>query len=79
MEERTKERNEIITIQDLMEMIGGVSITTASRRMREAKAISNRLHLKGKIHIRDWEDYLNRFNKKEDCVPTPISPQSSNR
>ena len=49
MEERTKERNEIITIQDLMEMLGGVSITTASRRMREAKAISNRQI--GRAHV----------------------------
>lgn len=79
MEERTKERNEIITIQDLQEMLGNVSTSTAARRMREVKAVKDRLHLKGKIHRLDWEDYLNRFNKKDDASMIGVTASSSTR
>ena len=36
--------------------------------MREVKKVSNRLNIKGMIHKLDWDDYLNRFNKKEDSA-----------
>ena len=63
----TEERKEIITIQDMMEMLG-CCYTTASRRIREVKAFSNVLNLSGKIHRKDWEAYLNRFNKKDTAL-----------
>lgn len=62
------ERKEIITLKDLGEILGGVSYTTAGRKMREVKKVSNRLNIKGMIHKLDWDDYLNRFNKKEDSA-----------
>lgn len=55
----SSERAEIITIADLMEILGGVSYSTASRVMRQVRAKSDRLKMKGKIHKSDWLDYLN--------------------
>ena len=63
----TEERKEIITIQDMMEMLS-CSYSTASRTIRQVKAFSNLLEISGKIHRKDWEAYLNRFNKKDTAL-----------
>lgn len=61
----TEERKEIITAKDMMEMIGCCYVT-ACQKIREVKAVSNLLDLRGKIHRKDWERYLNRFNNSEE-------------
>lgn len=61
---QTNERNEMITIADLMEILGGVSKSTAMRVMREIKKVSNVLDRKGMIHKSDWNTFLEvRKNK----------------
>ena len=58
---------EVITIKDLQISLG-VSYGTAAKKMREARAVSDRLHISGIIHKLDWQDYLEFFKKKEDSV-----------
>ena len=36
------------------------------KRLGEVKAVSNVLDISGKIHRKDWEKYLNRFNNSEE-------------
>ncbi|MBQ8443740.1 MAG: hypothetical protein IJX25_00085 [Clostridia bacterium] len=59
----SEERKEIITPQDMMQILGGCSYGQACKKIREVKSVSNRLNIKGQIHILDWQDYLNRFSK----------------
>ena len=49
---------EVYTISDLQNILGNASYGTASRKMREVKTVSNRLDIRGLIHKKDWEDYL---------------------
>ena len=64
-ENMIEERKEIITVRDMMEMLD-CSYDTACKRLREVKAVSNLLDLRGKVHRKDWERYLNRFNNSEE-------------
>ena len=57
-------RKEIISIKDMQEMLG-LSYATASKKIREVKAFSDVLGISGIIHEKDWQAYLDRFNKKE--------------
>ena len=50
---------EVYTVADIQKMLGDASYSIACRKMREVKTISNRLDIRGLIHKRDWEDYLN--------------------
>lgn len=56
---------EVYSVKDLQQILGGVSYSTATRKMREVKAFSDRLEIRGHIHRLDWDDFLNRFAKKE--------------
>ena len=67
MKGRTDERNELISIQDMMHILGGCSYSFASRRIREVKHVSDRLNISGHIHKLDWEDYL-AYRKKKDLA-----------
>ena len=61
----SNERKEIINPQDMMAILGQCSYSQACKKIREVKSISDRLGIRGCIHRLDWEDYLNRFNKKD--------------
>ncbi len=69
MRGQTDERNELISIEDMMCILGGCSYSFAARRIREVKHISDRLQISGHIHRLDWEDYL-EFCKKKDNAQT---------
>lgn len=51
--------------------------------IKAIKKVSDTLGMAGRVTTADFELWfnqpLNKLNKKEDCVPTPISPQSSTR
>lgn len=53
--------NEVIKVKDMQEILGGASYDTACKKIREVKAVSDRLGIRGVIHRKDWEDYLNRL------------------
>ncbi len=50
--------------------------------IRAIKLVSDTLGMAGRVSTADFELWfnqpLNKLNKKEDCLPTPISQQSSN-
>lgn len=48
---------EVYSIKDMEQMLG-VKYDTASRIVREARAVSDRLHISGRIHKLDWEEFL---------------------
>lgn len=60
---------EVYTIKDMQQILGGVSYPRAAKKIREVKYISDRLKIRGLLHKLDWEDYLNRFNKKDSAGP----------
>lgn len=49
---------EVYTVADMQKILGNSSYSIACRKMREVKSISNRLDIRGLIHKKDWEDYL---------------------
>ena len=49
---------EVYKVSDIQVMLGNVSYSVACRKMREVKAVSDRLNIRGIIHKKDWEDYL---------------------
>lgn len=61
---------EIINVYDMIKILGGCSYSQACRKIREVKNFSNRLNIKGNIHVLDWQDYLNRFAIKKDSAET---------
>ena len=61
---------EIINVEDMQVILGGCSYSQACRKMREVKHFSNRLNIKGHVHVLDWQDYLNRFAIKKDSAET---------
>ncbi len=48
---------EVYTIKDVEEMLD-VKYDTASKIIREVRAVSDRLQVRGRIHRLDWEDFL---------------------
>lgn len=69
---------EVITIKDLQKSLG-VCYGIAAKKMREARAISDRLHISGILHKLDWQDYLDFCKKKEDSARLPNKSLSSNK
>ena len=57
--------SEVINVEEMMKILGGLSYDTACRKIREVKSYSDRLNIRGVIHRLDWQDYLNRFQKKD--------------
>lgn len=53
---------EVFTVKDIEEIFQ-VKRTTAYKIMKEIKAVSDRLELAGRVHKKDYEDYLNRKSK----------------
>lgn len=63
-------RKEVIGAYDMMKILGGCSYSQACKKIREVKHFSNRLNIRGFIHVLDWQDYLNRFAIKKDSAET---------
>lgn len=55
---------EVYTVSDMQNILGNASYSIACRKMREVKTVSNRLDIRGLIHKKDWEDYLEFRAKK---------------
>ena len=49
---------EVYTVSDMQQILGNSSYSTACKKIREVKSISNRLDIRGLIHKLDWQDYL---------------------
>lgn len=48
---------EVLTIADIQELFG-VSYCTAARIMREIKATSDRINIKGIVHVQDYCEHF---------------------
>ena len=59
------EKKEVLTKQDIM-ILCEVEQTTAYKIMRAVRSVSDRLGIKGIIHKKDYLDYINRFDKKNE-------------
>lgn len=59
------ETKEVFTTQDIM-VICGVKDVTAYKIMKAIRSVSDRLGIKGIIHKKDYLDYINRFDKKNE-------------
>lgn len=69
------EQKEVLTKQDIM-ILCEVEQTTAYKIMKAVRSVSDRLGIKGIIHKKDYLDYINRFDKKNE--PFVSSGQSTN-
>lgn len=56
---------EVFTTQDIMTLCQ-VKYVTACKIMKSIRSVSDRLGIKGIIHKKDYLDYINRFNKKNE-------------
>lgn len=66
-------QSEIISVKDMMELLGGASYSTACRVMRQVKHKSDRLGIRGIIHRLDWEEYLAiKKDNTENAVKRPV-------
>ena len=59
------EKKEVLTKQDIM-ILCEVEQTTAYKIMKAVRSVSDRLGIKGIIHKKDYLDYINRFDKKNE-------------
>lgn len=58
------ESKEVFNVDDIA-IIFEVNKFTAYRKIREIRNFSDRLGFSGKVHRKDYEDYINRDLKKE--------------
>lgn len=54
---------EVIRAKDIRAEFG-VSLSTAYKIIREIKAVSDVLGISGMVHQKDYQAYINRFNKE---------------
>lgn len=61
----TKEilEKEVLDINDLKNIVN-IGSTKAYQLMREIKNVSDRLKIRGRIHIKDYQEYIDRQEKK---------------
>ena len=57
---------EVFNVNDIM-IICQCGKNLAYKIIREIKSVSDRLNLSGRVHRKDYEDYLERKNKREVC------------
>lgn len=55
---------EVFNVNDVS-IVFNVGKSKAYKIMRQIKSISDRLSISGRIHKKDYEDYINRFANKE--------------
>lgn len=55
---------EVFTVKDI-EVLFQVKQNVAYRIIKQIKSVSDRLQLSGRVHKKDYEDYINRPLKKE--------------
>lgn len=66
-------QSEIISVKDMMELLGGASYSTACRVIRQVKYKSDRLGIRGIIHRLDWEEYLStKKDNTDENSRTPV-------
>ena len=53
---------EVFNIEDI-QVIFQCGKSTGYKIIRDIKAISNRVKLSGRVHKKDYEDYINRLSK----------------
>ena len=54
---------EVFNVKDIM-IIFQCGQNAAYKLIREIRSVSDRLHLTGKVHKKDYEDYINRIKKE---------------
>lgn len=57
------EKKEVLCAKDIA-IIFEINIQTAYKKIREIRSVSDRLGFSGKVHRKDYEDYINRLDKK---------------
>ena len=55
-------QKEVFTVDDIKALCG-LKKDRAYKLIREIRDYSDRLRISGKIHRKDYEDYINRFDK----------------
>ena len=60
-------QKEVFTVKDI-EVIFSVKKNVAYRIIRNIKSVSDRLELSGRIHRKDYEDYITLYEKKTVSV-----------
>lgn len=58
-------KKEVFTVDDI-ETIFSVKKARAYKIMKGIKSYSDRLNTSGRIHKKDYEDWLNRFDKEKE-------------
>ena len=58
-------KKEVFTVNDI-QTIFSVKKARAYKIMKGIKSYSDRLNTSGRIHKKDYEDWLNRFDKEEE-------------
>ena len=60
-------QKEVFNVNDI-KILCQCGLATAYKIIRQIKSVSDRLGLSGRIHKKDYEDYINRFAEKEKRV-----------
>lgn len=58
-------KKEVFTVNDI-ETIFSVKKARAYKIMKGIKSYSDRLNTSGRIHKKDYEDWINRFDKEKE-------------
>lgn len=67
------QEKEVLNVQDI-KLIFGVGTSKAYQIMRCIKSVSDRLDIKGRVHVKDYFDYIDR-NKKRTPATAIASAQ----
>ena len=64
--ENQKLEKEVYSVEDLMQMTG-LTKDTCYKIIRQVRHFRDSLGISGHIHRKDWEYYINRFEKKDSA------------
>lgn len=60
-------QKEVFNVKDI-EVIFNVGQGKAYKIMRAIKSVSDRLEITGRVHRKDYEDYINRFDAQKNTL-----------
>ena len=60
-------QKEVFNVKDI-QVIFNVGQSKAYKIMRAIKSVSDRLEITGRVHRKDYEDYINRFDTQKNTL-----------
>ena len=55
-------KKEVFNVNDII-ILFGVGTTRAYKIIKDIRSFSDRINITGRVHRKDYEDYINRFDK----------------